>query len=327
MADIRANTLSPLTGGKEDEVSPSVTSDGRRIAFVSQRSGLDLIQFPIDGGTPESVVATSRTEQRPDMSSTGVLAFVTDAGGTREVRVQSGTDAWPRTIGGASTAEPDRATQPYAARLSPDGQRIAVEEYGSEHLIRIYPTAGGTPVRLDSETTDQHGPSWSPDGNWIVYRRLRNGSWEIVKAPLGGGAAVRLDDAIPGGAPTDWSPTGQWIAHYRPDGLHLVAPDGVSKRVLKIGPSWFRFTRDGARLILVRRAGNRQWELTTWDVAADREVKTIALPLASTADVQGLTLSPDNSHIIVAAGTATSDIWLLEQFEPPAAPWLHWLRN
>lgn len=39
VADIRAGTLSPLTGGKDDEVSPSVTPDGARIAFVSQRSG------------------------------------------------------------------------------------------------------------------------------------------------------------------------------------------------------------------------------------------------------------------------------------------------
>lgn len=241
--------------------------------------------------------------------------------------MQSGADAWPRTIGGASAAEQDRATQPNAVRLSPDGQRIAVEEYGSEHPIRIYPTAGGTPVRLDPDTTDQHGASWSPDGNWIAYRRLRNGSWEIVKAPLGGGATVRLDDANPGGAPTDWSPTGQWIGHYRPDGLHLVAPDGALKRVLKIGPSSFRFTRDGARLILARRGANRQWELTTWDVTTDREVKTVALPLASTTTVAGLALSPDNSHIIVAAGTATSDIWLLEKFELPAAPWARWLRR
>jgi len=224
------------------------------------------------------------------MSRSGVLAYVTNAAGAPEVRIQSGADAWPRTIGGA--AEQDRPKGPYAVRLSPDGERVAVEEYGSNHLIWIYPIAGGTPVRLDSETTDQHGPSWSPDGNWIAYRLLKNGSWEIVKAPLGGGAVVRLDDAAPGGAPTDWSPTGEWIAHFLPDGLHLISPDGASKRVLKVAQGWLRFTRDGTRLILVRRGANRQSELTTWDVAADREVKTIALPLASATDIQGSPFRP-----------------------------------
>lgn len=81
--------------------------------------------------------------------------------------------------------------------------------------------AGGSPVGLDQASTDQHGPSWSPDGNWIAYRRLLNGTWSIVKAPLGGGAIVRLEEATPGGGTTDWSPTGAWIAHSRPDGMQL----------------------------------------------------------------------------------------------------------
>src|SRR5262245_11149301 len=105
-----------------------------------------------------------------------MLAYVTDAGGTPEVRVRSGSDAWPRAIGGATGPEQDRVTQPFNVRLSPDSQRIAVEAYGSDHLIWIYPMAGGPPVRLDSDTTDQHGPSWSSDGNWIAYRRLRRGN-------------------------------------------------------------------------------------------------------------------------------------------------------
>jgi hypothetical protein len=47
--------------------------------------------------------------------------------------------------------------------------------------------------------------------------------------------------------------------------------------------------------------------------------------LAVSAVVEGLALSPDETRIIVGAGTPTSDIWLLEQFEPPAAPWSRWL--
>ena len=47
--------------------------DGSRIAFVSRQSGLDLIQYPIDGGPPEPLLATSRAESSPDMTQSGVL--------------------------------------------------------------------------------------------------------------------------------------------------------------------------------------------------------------------------------------------------------------
>ena len=327
MADVVAGGLSPLTGGKDDEGGPTVSSDGSRIAFMSHRSGLDLIQFPIDGSPPEPLLATSRSESFPDLSDSGVLAYVTDADGYTTVRVRSANDTSTRTIGGNSS-DRDRAIEPNDPRLSRDGQRVAVSTYSAEHLIWIYPTAGGTPVRLDSETTDQHGASWSPDGNWIAYRRLMKGQWEIVKAPVGGGAVVRLDDAAPGGGVTDWSPTAYWIAHGRPDGVHLVSSDGALKRVIGgLRTNWFRFSHDGTRLYAVRRGEKDRWELSVWDVATLRELRSMALPLASASSVQGMTLSLDEQRIILGAGTDTSDIWILEDFDPPPAPWMRWLRR
>jgi Tol biopolymer transport system component len=327
LGHMTSSTLVPLTGGRDNDGSPSVSPDGSRIAFVSQKSGMDLIQFPIDGGPPQPLVATSRSESRPDMSESGVLAYVTDADGYPAVRLRSGTDTWSRAIGGASELERDRATQPGEVRLSPDAQRVAVTTYAAEHLIWIYPTAGGTPVRVDSESTDQHGASWSPDGNWSLSQ-LWKGSWSIVKAPLGGGPVVRLDEADPGGGSTDWSPTGQWIAHARLNTMRLVSPDGTSTRVLAgFRPSAFRFSRDGSRLFAVRRGKSREWELAVWDVDASRELRVVPLPLASSANLEGLALSPDESRIVVGAGTDTSDIWPLEQFEPPSSSWARWLRR
>jgi Tol biopolymer transport system component len=258
------------------------------------------------------------------MTSSGLLAYVTDADGSSGVRLRSATDMWSRAIVGGSELEGDIRE----VRLSPDGRRVAVGTYAAEHLIWIYPTAGGMRVRLDSESTDQHGPSWSADGNWIAYRRMLNGTWSIVKAPLGGGTVVRLDDASSGGAPTDWSPNGQWIAHCRPEGLHLVSPNGTQKRVLAgLQTCAFRFSRDGSRLFAVRRGEHRRWELAIWDVAAGRELRVVALPTSSAAELPWLALTPDNARIIVSARTETSDIWLLEQFEPPSPRWLRWLRG
>jgi Tol biopolymer transport system component len=325
MIDTTAGTLTPLSDGRDADTHPTVSSDGRRIAFVAQRAGRDLIQFPLDGGPPEPLLATSRSESYPDMSASGLLAYITDADGSPAVRLRPAGDTWSRTISGPGQFA---AGPPGEVRVSPDGQRVAIGTYGAEHLLYVLPTAGGASVRVDSESTDQHGPSWSPDGNWIAYRRMLNGSWSIVKTPLGGGAVVRLDDADPGGGATDWSSTGEWIAHARTDGLHLVSPDGADTRILKgIRGSAFRFSRDGSRLFAVTRGAGERWEIRIWDVRAGREVRAVALPLASTADLDWLTLSPDEARIIVSTGTSTSDIWLLEEFEPPRPPWARWLRR
>lgn len=134
---------------------------------------------------------------------------------------------------------------------------------------------------------------------------------------------MRLEEGSPGGGSTDWSANDEWIAHSRPDGMHLVSPDGARTRVLTgIRSGWFRFSGDGARLFAVRRAADRRWELTIWDLKTARELRTVALPLAASAEIQGMALAPDESHIVVGTGTATSDIWLLERFEPPALSWL-----
>jgi serine/threonine protein kinase len=322
VVDTVGTTVRELTPGMDAQTSPTVTRDGNRIAFVSDRNERDLLQLPIDGGQPIALLATSRMESSPDMSETGLLAYVSDANGAPAVHLRSATDKWSRVLTGNSQVERDRGMPPVEVRISRDAQRVAIGTIGDEHLIWLYPVAGGSPVRLDEESTDQHGPSWSPDGNWIAYHRLVGGTWSIVKAPIGGGAVVTLDGAAAGGGATDWSPTGEWIAHMRRDGIHLVSPNGERPRVLAgLRAQLFRFSHDGSRLLVVRRGETRSWELIIWDVAASRELRTVTLPLSARTEVQALALTPDDSALILSAGATTSDIWLLERFDAPPSPW------
>ena len=73
-------------------------------------------------------------------------------------------------------------------------------------------------------------------------------------------------------------------------------------------------------------SGSERWELAIVDVAAEREVRVVALPLAATADLLWMAVTPDDSRIIVSAGMNASDIWLLERFEPPSSPLARFLR-
>ena len=324
VGDTISGAVHQLTVGVNSEVNPTVSNDGSRIAFVSRRLGRDLLALPVDGSTPDPLLQSSRNESFPDMSAAGALAYVTDADGWPAVRLRMGRDTWSRRMG-------RNITNVAQVRLSPDGQRVSVDDTSSaEHTIMIYAVAGGAPVRLDRESTDQHGASWSPDGNWIAYRRLLNNRWELVKTPVGGGSHTVLAgfEAIGGGGTTDWSPSGSWIGHTMEDGgVHLLAPDGHARRVLTgPRPAAFRFSRDGSRLLAIRRGEGRRWELATWDVDSGRTLRVVALPLAASTEIQGMSLSADESKVIVGAGTPTSDIWLLEQFEPPSPRWRRWMR-
>jgi serine/threonine protein kinase len=324
MVDIADGRLSSIAAAKDPETGPAVSPDGRRLAFVSRGWDTDLVRLPVDGGPPEPVVATLQNETFPDMRPSGQLVYTTNATGTVAIRFRSPGDTWSRPVqlgnalGDGGMAE---------VRLSPDGQRIALTTMAGDHVIWVVPTAGGAPVRLDSETTDQHGPSWSPDGGWIAYRRLFKGTWSMVKTPIGGGTTVRLDDANSGGGLSDWSPDGQWIAHSRPDGIHLVPANDGPVRVLaglRGVANAFRFSRDGKRLLAIRRGDRREWQLATWDVAAGRELSVVSLPVAAAASVPFMTLAEHDSHILVAVASTRSDIWLLEDFDHPAPWWSRW---
>ena len=155
------------------------------------------------------------------------------------------------------------------------------------------------PASTGSAAADKNGPSRSSG---------RHSCWRPVRGA------------------TDWSPSGSWIGHtMEAAGVHLVASDGKARRVLAgPGPAAFRFSRDGSRMFAIRRGEGRRWELATWDVETGRELRLVPLPLAASTEIQGMALSPDESRVIVGAGAPTSDIWLLEQFEPPMSSWRRW---
>jgi len=176
-------------------------------------------------------------------------------------------------------------------------------------------------VRLDPESTDHHCASWSPDGNWIAYRRLHQGKLELAKAPLGGGRPVRLADATEaglGGGVTHWSGSGQWIAYRQLDGIHVISPDGNNDKLLsKRGSVLFGFSRDSSTLYALVRSPSRKWTLAAIDVATGAERLTeLAIPAA--ANVLDFSLHPDGKAFATSISTPKFDIWILEGFAQPS---------
>ncbi len=103
-------------------------------------------------------------------------------------------------------------------RLSPDGQRLAVEIAGTKRDIWVYDIARQTLTRLTFEGENQQ-PQWTPDGKRVTWRSIRDGVpgnlfWKLAD---GTGAVERLTTSEFRQQPGSWSPDGQLLAfHHQP---------------------------------------------------------------------------------------------------------------
>ena len=78
----------------------------------------------------------------------------------------------------------------------------------------------------------------------------------------------------------------------------------------------FGFSTDGARLHVIRRTSGR-WELVSFDVGTDKQLRVAPLPVPSEATFTGFSLHPDGNSFATAVDLRRFDLWLLEGLEPP----------
>jgi Tol biopolymer transport system component len=165
--DLSRGTLTQLTSEKGSSRDAVWTSDGKRVAYRSNRSGRwNLYWRPSDSNGPEERLTTSDELHVPDSFSPDgqLLAFSEDNVGT-------GFDIWVLRLG-------DRMAQPFlrtafnegAAQLSPDGRWLAYdsdESGGSEVYVQPYPGPGGK-WRVSSGGGES--ARWNPNGRELLFR-------------------------------------------------------------------------------------------------------------------------------------------------------------
>jgi serine/threonine protein kinase len=333
LADTASGAILPITSGTGQESHGAVSPDGARIAFASGGTDFDLIETSFEGGPVRSLLATSRMEQTPGWAPSGTqYAYFTDATGFPEIWLRSSVERWSQPIVGRTGVIPDFALL-QKPRFSPDAQSVAYEARSKDHTIWISTIAGSRPVRLDSETSDQHGPSWSPDGNFISYWRLQGEKWFVTKIAIGGGAAVSLTGTNWGAIPmglldTAWSPSGDWICYNGGDRLHLISADGMRRKALPEFVSQdFSFSKDGATVYALRQTANKRWEMAIIDVESATERRAVPIDVPTGARLSGLTIHPGGKTFATSVGKSTHDIWLMEGLQVSTGIQERWRRK
>ncbi|MGH9668135.1 MAG: TolB family protein, partial [Bryobacteraceae bacterium] len=304
--------------------------DGRRIAFTASEDDFDLVQVPLDGSEVRTLLSTTRSEQDPAWSPSGSqLAYATDRTGSSQIWLRSPSEGWERPL----VTENDFGAHWIASfsepNFSPDGQRLAYSVVGSGgHSVYISNLAGGKPVRLVDDRSDQRSPSWSPDGAWIAYLRNVNGQWALMKVNSSGGRQpVALRDRCVPSQPK-WQPKiGRWIAFETPDGLSVISADGTETQTLDKG-RWliYGWNADGKSILGIKELADRRRVVGELDLDSRAAKAAGELKLRAAAELSGYSLSPDGKSFTTSASHPSGAVWMLEGFEWTGlrrwAPWL-----
>jgi TolB protein len=168
------------TTGTTVNITPAVSSDGRRIAFsrivdrtyaIHQANLADLCC--VERLTPGRFAENLSPTYSPDGRR---IAFVTNRSGSPQIYVMSsdGTDQEllvPYEYGASGAS--------FAPEWSPDGSAIAFHrQTGGTFQIMIFDLATERVRQLTSEGSNED-PSWAPDGRHVVFMSTRTGRQQL----------------------------------------------------------------------------------------------------------------------------------------------------
>jgi serine/threonine protein kinase/Tol biopolymer transport system component len=319
--DTRDGSLTKLLADPNGgQATPSVSPDGKRLLFTKLAVDRDIVELPLDGSAPRTLLATSLPEFAPAWSPSGdQFAYITRRNGTDELWVRSTQGNWDRPVVTAKDFPTLEAL--LSPVFSPDGSRIAYTALlaggGRRRSLAISPAGGGTPTIV----ADGYAPTWSPDGSQIAFLWIKSdGSIPVATVSVG-----REPNAIIAGIPglngPEWSPSGKWIAVSTLIGVMLVSPDGKEMRTLPtLNSPALAWSKD-SKTIYGLAYNSDPPALKALDVATGA-VRTVAeyqigfqppqlIENSYTGSIR-ISLRPDGKSVAVGTATSQADVWILD---------------
>jgi Tol biopolymer transport system component len=192
--NLDGSDLRRLTDGTSNNRSPAYAPDGTSIVFVSDRDGRDhLWIIPVGGGEPRQFTRGPQNDGAPSWALDGTrIYYQSDAdGGVTHIFAVDRRSGDSRQL----TDGPARDIRPVP---SPDGTRIAFARFENNQWNIHVMDADGSDIRRLTEGSFDVNPTWSPDGDQILFQSDREGGQQqIFVVPSEGGEIRRVTP--PGG--------------------------------------------------------------------------------------------------------------------------------
>jgi serine/threonine-protein kinase len=250
--DLEREALTRLTFEGSQNLTPQWTPDGKRITFISNRTGPNNIFWQLaDGSGGIERLTTSEILNAPSSFSPDgqLLAYI-------EVTPTTGFDIWvlrltdPSTGSGQSRKAQLFLRTPFtetAPRFSPDGHWLAYASNESgrfEIYVQPYPGPGG---KWQISTEGGMEPVWNPKGGELFYRSSNKMMVVDVETKSGfsaGKPRVLFDVG-------SYSPTPATFPNYdvAPDGRFLMLKpseqQGQAATQINVVLNWFEELKQG----------------------------------------------------------------------------------
>lgn len=265
------------------------------IAFTQATTGGQQIFTIAPDGTNQSQLTFVGTNNFPGWSRDGArIAFASTRTGPSEI--------WIMNADGSNQTQITFATPGgnFIPEWSPDGSKIVFASLrdGVGHPeVWVMNTDGSNQTRLTVTPTNPNGPtwsvhpSWSPDGQKLVFASTATGNTEIWMMNADGSNQTQITSGngpqFPDSNASEWSRDGSKVAFWSGFETQFgevwsMDPDGSSKQQLTVttdpmnsdNPVW---SPDGSRIVFDT---NRAGPVELWVMNADG---TSAAPLVATS--------------------------------------------
>ena len=260
IVDVQGTRPRELTGGSWRDSSPVWSPDGKRIAFLSDRTGSN--QLHVMWADTREVAQLTHLERSPgdlrwspDGKQIAFTMFVPDEDPILKVEL-------PKRPRGAEWAKGAVIVDRLSWRRDGSGPT----EKGYTHVYTIDSVIGGTPRQVTSGNFNHSGASWSADGQRLYVSGIRKpdaeyqqGNSEIHIVDLKTGDVRTLTDRVGPDADPVVSPNGALVAYTGYDdknytrhlsSLYLIDRDGGSQRLwagnLPESPGDIEWARDNS---------------------------------------------------------------------------------